>query len=274
MINRLGSSHSRTEPVAHLKTDHRPLRPRPPYRDAHGAAGGRADHAQRALLRAQPPAGAGHQARRVPAAGGGRGPAHGAVPPPLVSCRSCYCCDFVLEGRLVHENMHMHAPRSPRPSLLHRTHVTPPIAPSRPPRPPHPPCNPQLDLSLEELKTRFKRHSVTATMQCTGNRRNEFNASGERPVKGLEWDGGSISTAVRGPSGPLDGGVLRTPRVLWRVVCSADAVCACMLGGAGRLGSRLPVRKEVSLGLCDGNDAMCCGAARRRSGRACACGTC
>ncbi|KAL4433958.1 hypothetical protein ABPG75_000399 [Micractinium tetrahymenae] len=52
-----------------------------------------------------------------------------------------------------------------------------------------------LELSLEELKTKFKRHTITATLQCTGNRRNEFNRTG-RVVKGLEWEGGSISTAV------------------------------------------------------------------------------
>ncbi|EFN57284.1 hypothetical protein CHLNCDRAFT_30609 [Chlorella variabilis] len=52
-----------------------------------------------------------------------------------------------------------------------------------------------MELSLEELQTRFRRHSVTATLQCTGNRRNDFNLT-QRPVKGLEWDGGSISTAV------------------------------------------------------------------------------
>jgi hypothetical protein len=51
-----------------------------------------------------------------------------------------------------------------------------------------------MELSLEDLQTRFRRHSITATLQCTGNRRNEFNET-PRKVKGLEWDGGSISNA-------------------------------------------------------------------------------
>ncbi|KAG2487321.1 hypothetical protein HYH03_014038 [Edaphochlamys debaryana] len=51
-----------------------------------------------------------------------------------------------------------------------------------------------LEFSLEELKTRFRKHSVTATVQCTGNRRNEMSAV--KPVKGLEWDQGAIGTAV------------------------------------------------------------------------------
>lgn len=54
----------------------------------------------------------------------------------------------------------------------------------------------QTELTLEDLKTKFRQHSITATLQCTGNRRDEFNKSG-RPVKGLEWEGGSISTAGR-----------------------------------------------------------------------------
>lgn len=140
-----------------------------------------------------------------------------------------------------------------------------------------PPAGPQLELSLEDLRTKFKRHTITATLQvrtrggwavlqerrhggssagnvsppprsfvcslaaslggqrwhlealgllfstravplcathpftlpschaaspgalqCTGNRRNEFNRTG-RVVKGLEWEGGSISTAGGAP---------------------------------------------------------------------------
>jgi sulfite oxidase len=34
-----------------------------------------------------------------------------------------------------------------------------------------------------------------ATLQCSGNRRNELSATG-RPIKGLEWDAGAISTAA------------------------------------------------------------------------------
>ena len=63
----------------------------------------------------------------------------------------------------------------------------------------------QMELSLEELQTRFRRHSVTATLQCTGNRRNDFNLT-QRPVKGLEWDGGSISTAGGRAAGGAAGG--------------------------------------------------------------------
>ncbi|KAM4751716.1 sulfite oxidase, mitochondrial isoform 1-T3 [Cyanocitta cristata] len=50
-----------------------------------------------------------------------------------------------------------------------------------------------LSLSLEELRGRFPKHEVTATLQCAGNRRSEM--SRVRPVKGLAWDIGAISTA-------------------------------------------------------------------------------
>jgi sulfite oxidase len=53
--------------------------------------------------------------------------------------------------------------------------------------------NKDLNLSLEDLKTKFPKHTITATIQCSGNRRSEMSAS--KPVKGLEWTAGAISTA-------------------------------------------------------------------------------
>ncbi|XP_074905732.1 sulfite oxidase, mitochondrial [Buteo buteo] len=50
-----------------------------------------------------------------------------------------------------------------------------------------------LSLSLAELRSRFPKHEVTATLQCAGNRRAEMSRI--RPVKGLAWDIGAISTA-------------------------------------------------------------------------------
>ncbi|XP_016160412.1 PREDICTED: sulfite oxidase, mitochondrial, partial [Ficedula albicollis] len=50
-----------------------------------------------------------------------------------------------------------------------------------------------LSLSLAELRQRFPKHEVIATLQCAGNRRSEM--SRVRPVKGLAWDIGAISTA-------------------------------------------------------------------------------
>lgn len=74
-------------------------------------------------------------------------------------------------------------------SSRHGTRQSPLTSPSTPPF--H-----QLNLSLEELRRRFKWHTVTATVQCSGNRRDEFN--GVEVVKGLEWGGAAIGTAVWG----------------------------------------------------------------------------
>ncbi|XP_051933306.1 sulfite oxidase, mitochondrial [Hippocampus zosterae] len=51
-----------------------------------------------------------------------------------------------------------------------------------------------LKLSLEDLKKRFPKHTVTATLQCAGNRRSEMNAV--KQVKGLNWGISAISNAT------------------------------------------------------------------------------
>nr|XP_046198120.1 sulfite oxidase, mitochondrial isoform X1 [Oncorhynchus gorbuscha] len=51
-----------------------------------------------------------------------------------------------------------------------------------------------LSLSLEELKTLFPKHTVTATLQCAGNRRSEMNKV--KQVKGLNWGIAAISNAT------------------------------------------------------------------------------
>jgi sulfite oxidase len=51
-------------------------------------------------------------------------------------------------------------------------------------------------LSLQDIKTKYKKYEVVATMQCGGNRRDALNASGK--TQGLCWDVGAISTAKWG----------------------------------------------------------------------------
>lgn len=51
-----------------------------------------------------------------------------------------------------------------------------------------------LEFSLQELKSNFKKHTITMTMQCSGNRRSEMQRL--KPIKGLEWQVGGISTAT------------------------------------------------------------------------------
>ncbi len=48
-----------------------------------------------------------------------------------------------------------------------------------------------VELSLNDLKTKFKRHSVAAAMQCSGNRRHGMNEV--KKIQGLDWDIGTES---------------------------------------------------------------------------------
>ena len=50
-----------------------------------------------------------------------------------------------------------------------------------------------LILNLDELKSKFKQHTLTVAIQCAGNRRDEMN--GIKKVKGLTWAEGAIGNA-------------------------------------------------------------------------------
>jgi sulfite oxidase len=62
-----------------------------------------------------------------------------------------------------------------------------------------------LELSLSDLRRRFPRRSVVATIQCAGNRRSELSTL--KPTTGLQWNAGAIGTAEW--SGAALGDVLR-----------------------------------------------------------------
>lgn len=53
-----------------------------------------------------------------------------------------------------------------------------------------------LSLSLGELQTRFEFTTVSATLTCAGNRRDEFIA--EKPIAGVPWNAGAIGHAKWG----------------------------------------------------------------------------
>ncbi len=53
----------------------------------------------------------------------------------------------------------------------------------------------RVELSLKDLTTRFKKHTVTTTLQCTGNRRDMFNDV--KKVKGLEWGVGECNLSSK-----------------------------------------------------------------------------
>jgi len=53
----------------------------------------------------------------------------------------------------------------------------------------------EVEYTLQELREKFKSHQVTATLQCSGNRRSHMTA-GSRATNGLQWGVGAIGTAV------------------------------------------------------------------------------
>ncbi|XP_069761634.1 sulfite oxidase, mitochondrial isoform X2 [Narcine bancroftii] len=50
-----------------------------------------------------------------------------------------------------------------------------------------------VQLTLRDIQTKFPKHTITATLQCAGNRRSEMN--GVRQVKGLNWGLAAIGNA-------------------------------------------------------------------------------
>jgi sulfite oxidase len=52
----------------------------------------------------------------------------------------------------------------------------------------------EASYSLEDLRTKFKQHTITATLQCSGNRRLHMT-QGSRSTNGLQWNAGAISNA-------------------------------------------------------------------------------
>ena len=53
----------------------------------------------------------------------------------------------------------------------------------------------EKEYSLEDLKTKFKETTITATLQCSGNRRRHMSENA-RAAAGLQWGVGAISNAV------------------------------------------------------------------------------
>lgn len=51
-----------------------------------------------------------------------------------------------------------------------------------------------VQLTLDDLKTKFPPHTVTATIQCAGNRREELGKV--KRVEGISWTGGAIGNAT------------------------------------------------------------------------------
>lgn len=90
------------------------------------------------------------------------------------------------------------------------------------------PSKPPLELTVADLKGKFEKVVVPATLQCSGNRRNELSRE-VKPVKGLEWDSGAISTAAWGGVRLTD--VLKAAGVTQEEVLKSGKKHVCFDGG-------------------------------------------
>ena len=52
----------------------------------------------------------------------------------------------------------------------------------------------ETEYSMEDLRTKFRAHTITAVLQCSGNRRSHTNKE-SRPTQGLPWGVGGIGNA-------------------------------------------------------------------------------
>eukprot|EP00160_Parvularia_atlantis_P021863 Unigene9646_Nuclearia_a/m.29475 Unigene9646_Nuclearia_a/g.29475 ORF Unigene9646_Nuclearia_a/g.29475 Unigene9646_Nuclearia_a/m.29475 type:complete len:429 (-) Unigene9646_Nuclearia_a:33-1319(-) len=107
----------------------------------------------------------------------------------------------------------------------------------------------RLHLTLAELRAGFERVTVVATIQCAGNRRNDFARSG-RKVKGVGWEQGALSTGVW--AGVRLSDVLSRAQVLEgarHVVFEGDDHCyeeQCGKDYTFKYGASIPLHKAMS----------------------------
>jgi len=106
----------------------------------------------------------------------------------------------------------------------------------------------RLRLTMNELRAGFERVTVVSTVQCAGNRRNDFARSG-RKVKGVGWEAGAISTGVWGGVRLMD--VLNRAHILEgakHVVFEGDDDCyeeQCGKDYTFKYGASIPIHKAV-----------------------------
>ena len=98
----------------------------------------------------------------------------------------------------------------------------------------------EVQYSVADLREKFKEYTITATMQCSGNRRFHMT-QGSRPTNGIQWNVGAISnaewTGVRIADVLKDAGldVLNVP----------DDVKHVQFLGAEAYGASVPIEKVV-----------------------------
>ena len=102
-----------------------------------------------------------------------------------------------------------------------------------------------FEFSLRDLRARFPPHTVTATLQCAGNRRREL--AGVRPIPGeLDWGAQAIGNAEWTGVALQDLLVLATPRRSARHVAFTGLDTATIGGVTTPFGASIPLRKALA----------------------------
>ena len=112
-----------------------------------------------------------------------------------------------------------------------------------------------ITLNLDQLKTKFKQYSVTASLQCAGNRRSEMNQF--KTVRGLQWTQAAMGNATW--TGPrlmdvlLDAGLQMAPDEIeeWQILFEGADMdpTSAPYGASIPLAKALDPRADVILAL-------------------------
>jgi len=100
-----------------------------------------------------------------------------------------------------------------------------------------------LNISIEDLRTRFTPHEVTTTIQCGGNRREEFNRLEE--TSGISWGSGAMSTATF--KGALLRDVLTFTGLMTPQSAEKDGVKHVIFEGMDEMQASIPIEKALSV---------------------------
>lgn len=98
----------------------------------------------------------------------------------------------------------------------------------------------EAEYSVEDLRRKFKAHTITATMQCSGNRRSHMT-EGSSPTNGIQWGVGAISNASWTGVRMLD--VLQDAGL--NITDLPDDVKHVQFVGAEAYGASIPIDKAI-----------------------------
>ena len=98
----------------------------------------------------------------------------------------------------------------------------------------------EKEYTMSDLRKKFKQYKVTATLQCSGNRRAHMT-QGARPTNGLQWQAGAIGNAEW--TGPRLRDVLADAG--FNVADPPDEVQHAQFVGAEAYGASIPLSKAI-----------------------------